>query len=156
MTIIGIDHVQLAMPHGGEEEARRFWVEVMGLDELPKPAHLAINGGCWFAAAGLRAMVWRSTAAMACSSRSTCHVSLPGNTAISSMAFDTSMPTKYSGVVMYGSPVPGLAECGLLRPWQLFGLLKKDGRDDPSSPAGFFALGLGRSVTPRPLLCTIS
>jgi catechol 2,3-dioxygenase-like lactoylglutathione lyase family enzyme len=49
MAITGIDHVQLAMPHGGEDEARRFWCDVMGLDELPKPAHLAINGGCWFA-----------------------------------------------------------------------------------------------------------
>lgn len=48
MTIIGIDHVQLAMPHGGEDEARRFWIDVMGMEELPKPAHLAINGGCWF------------------------------------------------------------------------------------------------------------
>ena len=29
--IIGIDHVQLAMPHGGETHARRFWVDLMGL-----------------------------------------------------------------------------------------------------------------------------
>ena len=29
--IIGIDHVQLAMPHGGETHARHFWVDLMGL-----------------------------------------------------------------------------------------------------------------------------
>ena len=51
--IIGIDHVQLAMPHGGEPHARRFWVDVMGLDEVTKPAQLAVNGGCWFQGAGI-------------------------------------------------------------------------------------------------------
>ena len=44
--IIGIDHVQLAMPHGGETHARHFWVDLMGLAEVAKPAHLAVNGGC--------------------------------------------------------------------------------------------------------------
>lgn len=46
--VIGIDHVQLAMPHGGEYEARQFFVDVLGMTEIPKPAHLAIAGGCWF------------------------------------------------------------------------------------------------------------
>lgn len=46
--VIGIDHVQLAMPHGGEEQARRFYVGVLGMEEVDKPAHLAVNGGCWF------------------------------------------------------------------------------------------------------------
>ena len=46
--VTGIDHVQLAMPHGGEDEARRFFVGVLGMTEVPKPAHLAISGGCWF------------------------------------------------------------------------------------------------------------
>ena len=49
MTIIGIDHVQLAMPHGGEDQARRFYAGVLGMRELEKPAHLAVSGGCWFA-----------------------------------------------------------------------------------------------------------
>lgn len=48
MQVVGIDHVQLAMPHGGEPHARRFWVELMGLTEVAKPARLAVNGGCWF------------------------------------------------------------------------------------------------------------
>jgi len=45
-----IDHVQLAMPVGGEAEARRFFVEVVGMREVPKPAPLAVRGGCWFEA----------------------------------------------------------------------------------------------------------
>lgn len=53
LQVLGIDHVQLAMPHGGEKHARRFWCETMGLREQAKPAHLAINGGCWFEGPGL-------------------------------------------------------------------------------------------------------
>ncbi len=48
MAIVGIDHVQLAMPHGGEEQARRFYAGVLGMHEIGKPAHLAVGGGCWF------------------------------------------------------------------------------------------------------------
>lgn len=52
-TVIGIDHVQLAMPHGGEPHARRFWIDLMGLEEVAKPSHLAVNGGCWFEGGGI-------------------------------------------------------------------------------------------------------
>ena len=48
MPIIGIDHVQLAMPAGGEPQARLFYGQVLGLPETPKPAALAARGGCWF------------------------------------------------------------------------------------------------------------
>lgn len=44
--ITGIHHVQFAMPHGGEPHARKFWTGAMGLREVEKPAHLAVNGGC--------------------------------------------------------------------------------------------------------------
>ena len=47
-SLVGIDHVQLAMPAGAEDEARRFYVGVLGLVELPKPPALASRGGCWF------------------------------------------------------------------------------------------------------------
>ncbi len=46
--IVAIDHVQLAMPVGGEDEARRFYAGVLGIPEVPKPEHLAKRGGCWF------------------------------------------------------------------------------------------------------------
>jgi catechol 2,3-dioxygenase-like lactoylglutathione lyase family enzyme len=46
--VVGIDHVQLAMPPGGEPEARRFYAGALGLTEVPKPAALAARGGCWF------------------------------------------------------------------------------------------------------------
>lgn len=46
--ILGIDHVQLAMPLGGEAAARKFYRDVLGLDEIEKPPQLALRGGCWF------------------------------------------------------------------------------------------------------------
>ena len=51
--LTGIDHVQLAMPHGGEVHARKFWGDLMGLEEVAKPGHLAVNGGCWFEGNGI-------------------------------------------------------------------------------------------------------
>lgn len=48
MTLITIDHVQLAMPAGGEDQARAFYEGLLGIPEAPKPAHLAARGGCWF------------------------------------------------------------------------------------------------------------
>lgn len=51
--IVGLDHVQIAMPAGGENRAREFYVGVLGLVERPKPAALAIRGGCWFAGPGV-------------------------------------------------------------------------------------------------------
>lgn len=46
--IVGIEHVQLAMPAGREAEARAFYAELLGLPEVPKPPELAKRGGAWF------------------------------------------------------------------------------------------------------------
>lgn len=48
MKLIAIDHVQLAMPQGGETLARAFYGELLGLREVPKPSELAQRGGIWF------------------------------------------------------------------------------------------------------------
>ena len=48
MTVIAIDHVQLAMPAGEEDKARCFYGELLGLAEVEKPPTLAGRGGCWF------------------------------------------------------------------------------------------------------------
>ncbi len=48
MSVLGIDHVQLAMPPGGEDTARRFYHDVLGLTETARPAELVGRGGCWF------------------------------------------------------------------------------------------------------------
>ena len=43
-----LDHVQVAMPPGGEEAARRFYAGLLGLAEISKPDALQANGGVWF------------------------------------------------------------------------------------------------------------
>jgi catechol 2,3-dioxygenase-like lactoylglutathione lyase family enzyme len=48
MAITGLHHVQLAMPSGREDEARSFYVGVLGFEEVPKPENLARRGGAWF------------------------------------------------------------------------------------------------------------
>lgn len=48
MTIVAIDHVQLAMPAGRETEARAFYAALLGLSEKPRPPELAQRGGAWF------------------------------------------------------------------------------------------------------------
>ncbi|MDP1737788.1 MAG: VOC family protein [Caulobacter sp.] len=43
-----IDHVLIAIPVGGEDQARPFYGALLGLTEVPKPAELAKRGGAWF------------------------------------------------------------------------------------------------------------
>ncbi len=54
--LLGVDHVQLAMPPGpqAEHEAERFSGEALGLTRVPKPAELALRGGCWFEGPSVR------------------------------------------------------------------------------------------------------
>ncbi|MFN7138497.1 MAG: glyoxalase [Limisphaerales bacterium] len=46
--IIALDHIQLAMPPGGEKKARKFFVGLLSMVEEEKPEPLASRGGCWF------------------------------------------------------------------------------------------------------------
>lgn len=47
-----LHHVQVACPAGGEDLARRFWAEGLGMTEVEKPAGLRARGGAWFRAYG--------------------------------------------------------------------------------------------------------
>jgi catechol 2,3-dioxygenase-like lactoylglutathione lyase family enzyme len=48
MPVVGVDHVQLAMPAGREAEARAFYGGLLGIPEIAKPPALAARGGAWF------------------------------------------------------------------------------------------------------------
>ncbi|MGA9278566.1 glyoxalase [Ilumatobacter sp.] len=54
---VAIDHVQVAIPIGGEDEARRFYAGLLGLSEVPKPAVMAARGGAWFESGVVRVHV---------------------------------------------------------------------------------------------------
>jgi catechol 2,3-dioxygenase-like lactoylglutathione lyase family enzyme len=50
MAVISIDHIQLAIPEGGEDRARIFYADLLGFVEIPKPSALAGRGGAWLQA----------------------------------------------------------------------------------------------------------
>jgi catechol 2,3-dioxygenase-like lactoylglutathione lyase family enzyme len=50
----GIDHVQIAIPEGGEPRAETFYGGLLGFEQLTKPAALAGRGGCWFQAGSVQ------------------------------------------------------------------------------------------------------
>jgi catechol 2,3-dioxygenase-like lactoylglutathione lyase family enzyme len=52
VSVLAIDHVQVAAPEGCEHEARAFYGVLLGLEELSKPEALRDRGGCWFRVGG--------------------------------------------------------------------------------------------------------
>lgn len=48
MAEVTLDHLQIAIPEGGEVLARAFFGDLLGLREVPKPAALQGRGGIWF------------------------------------------------------------------------------------------------------------
>lgn len=46
--LIGIHHVQLAMPEGEDADAVRFYADTLGLTQVPRPESLSPRGGVWF------------------------------------------------------------------------------------------------------------
>jgi catechol 2,3-dioxygenase-like lactoylglutathione lyase family enzyme len=49
-----LDHIQICIPFGAEDQAREFYGNVLGLSEIPKPELLKKNGGMWFAIADIQ------------------------------------------------------------------------------------------------------
>ena len=43
-----LDHIQICIPIGKENEARDFYTNIIGFKEIPKPIELIPNGGLWY------------------------------------------------------------------------------------------------------------
>ncbi|OEH94127.1 VOC family protein [Bacillus solimangrovi] len=54
ITFKRIDHVQLCIPLGKEEEARNFYCGILGMKEIEKPDSLKSNGGFWLEAGDIQ------------------------------------------------------------------------------------------------------
>ncbi|CAN5877715.1 VOC family protein [soil metagenome] len=54
MGIRRLDHVQIAMPTGREDDAVAFYEGLLGIPHVVKPPHLAARGGCWFERSDLK------------------------------------------------------------------------------------------------------
>ena len=55
--LVRLHHVQVACPRGGEDAARRFNRDALGIPEVAKPPVLAARGGCWFRGDGVEVHV---------------------------------------------------------------------------------------------------
>lgn len=52
--LLGLHHIQLAMPKGSDARARSFYAEILGLTEVEKPNALSSRGGLWFEHGAIR------------------------------------------------------------------------------------------------------
>jgi len=57
MLVLGIHHVQITVPRGAEDDARRFYCKLLGLVEIAKPQALQSRGGFWLKAGTLQVHV---------------------------------------------------------------------------------------------------
>lgn len=61
VEVVGLDHVQVAIPTGEEALARLFYEGVLGLQEVRKPRAVARRGGAWFVGPGVALHLWAET-----------------------------------------------------------------------------------------------
>ncbi len=52
MRLLAVDHVQITIPPGAEDEARAFYCGILGIREIEKPEVLKGRGGLWLDLAG--------------------------------------------------------------------------------------------------------
>jgi catechol 2,3-dioxygenase-like lactoylglutathione lyase family enzyme len=51
---LSLHHIQLAIPPGSEDSCREFYIGIIGMTEIAKPAELVANGGLWLQSGGLQ------------------------------------------------------------------------------------------------------
>jgi catechol-2,3-dioxygenase len=61
INFIKLDHIQICIEPGKEDEARKFYGTVLGLIEIPKPERLLANGGLWYSVAGIQLHIGTDT-----------------------------------------------------------------------------------------------
>jgi catechol 2,3-dioxygenase-like lactoylglutathione lyase family enzyme len=54
LGILGIDHVQIAVPRALEAECLKFYRDIFAFPELEKPPELKARGGAWFQVGALQ------------------------------------------------------------------------------------------------------
>ncbi|HVZ91481.1 MAG TPA: VOC family protein [Rhizomicrobium sp.] len=72
LDIIGVDHVQIAVPRALEADCLAFYRTVVALEEIPKPEALRGRGGAWFRAGALQVHIGVDADASPASKRHVC------------------------------------------------------------------------------------
>jgi catechol 2,3-dioxygenase-like lactoylglutathione lyase family enzyme len=49
-----LDHIQICVPKDKEKKARSFYIDLLDLEEIAKPAYLKVNGGFWLKIADIQ------------------------------------------------------------------------------------------------------
>ncbi|MFP5260285.1 MAG: VOC family protein [Blastocatellia bacterium] len=75
LEILEINHVNITVPESAEEATKRFYTDVIGLEEVAKPDKLKGRGGAWFRHGGLEIhlSVEESASGNAASRRHVCY-----------------------------------------------------------------------------------
>ena len=108
--IVGLDHVQFTIPVGGEEEADRFYIGVLGFEAEEKPPVLAARGGRWYRSGRVRFHLGTDTVFR----RATrAH---PGFVARDLSALVARLAAEGIGVE-WGENIPGVARCYVSDPF---------------------------------------
>ena len=55
--ILRVHHAQITIPKSAENQARKFYCEVLGLKQVPKPESLQNRGGFWLEIGGFQVHV---------------------------------------------------------------------------------------------------
>ena len=48
INFVRLNHIQICIPKGAEDDARKFYSNILGLTEIEKPESLKPNGGLWY------------------------------------------------------------------------------------------------------------
>jgi catechol 2,3-dioxygenase-like lactoylglutathione lyase family enzyme len=54
IKIKNLDHIQICIPIGAEESARKFYTQILHLKEIEKPEALKPKGGLWYKIADIQ------------------------------------------------------------------------------------------------------
>jgi predicted enzyme related to lactoylglutathione lyase len=105
-----IDHFQLAMPASEEETARKFFRDLLGMTEIPKPTELAKRGGCWFQSAAVQIHVGVDK---------DFHPATKAHPALRCRDYASLISRlRSAGVVVRDDfEIPGVTRCHILDPW---------------------------------------
>ena len=111
-----LDHIQLCIPIGKEDEARTFYSGILGLKEIEKPDSLKPNGGLWFAIADIQLHIGveNASASLSMTSKSKRHPAfeIENTDEVKKYLIDAGVKVKEE------TPVPGQKRFSFLDPFE--------------------------------------
>lgn len=110
IEFIRLDHIQLCIPSGQEEEARVFYGEILGLKEIAKPEALIKNGGLWYELGAIQLHIGTENTPLYSSKR---HPAFEVNNIIEVKDYLTSKSVK----IKEDEPIPNVERFSFFDPW---------------------------------------